>query len=207
VKNKKRIGEILIEQGKIRIGDIDKALIDQQDTEKPIGEILVEKGLIGYRDVLEVLKEQGWEYRNCESIMDIEDTFKDMEDLWVENLIIPLKIENNIFYIIAYNPNDSKSLARIRKQYKVNGIKIYVDTKDNIEKKLCNLFGFCFTIKDGENLTEGIEDKEVEKGVFYLSEEDITKDTKKLILDKLKGGGKIVIENDTIDGIFKMTLY
>lgn len=49
---KKRIGELLIESGKITQTDLDKALEKQKSSSKKIGEILVEMGLVQEDDLI-----------------------------------------------------------------------------------------------------------------------------------------------------------
>jgi len=56
---KKRIGEILVEQGSISQGDVDDALhIQEKDQEKKIGEILVEEKKVQADEVVSALREQ-----------------------------------------------------------------------------------------------------------------------------------------------------
>lgn len=49
---KKRIGELLIEAGKITQADLDNALEKQKSTSKKIGEILVDMGLVQEEDLI-----------------------------------------------------------------------------------------------------------------------------------------------------------
>ena len=53
-----RLGEILIERGKIEAEDLERALELQQERGDKIGKILVDMGLLAQRDVLAALSEQ-----------------------------------------------------------------------------------------------------------------------------------------------------
>jgi general secretion pathway protein E len=53
-----RLGEILIERGKIEAEDLDRALELQQERGDKLGKILVDMGLIAHRDVLTALSDQ-----------------------------------------------------------------------------------------------------------------------------------------------------
>ncbi len=54
----KKIGEILAEEGKITIQDLQALLRKQQETEKKLGELVVEEKIATTEDVLEALKKQ-----------------------------------------------------------------------------------------------------------------------------------------------------
>src|SRR6202044_4248357 len=53
-----RLGEILLERGKIEAEDLDRALELQQERGDKLGKILVDMGLIAHRDVLTALSDQ-----------------------------------------------------------------------------------------------------------------------------------------------------
>jgi len=59
-KNKKsvRLGDLLIDLGKITIEQLDNALLEQKNTNKKLGEILVEKNYFTENELLEILSEQ-----------------------------------------------------------------------------------------------------------------------------------------------------
>ncbi|MBS1859858.1 MAG: type II secretion system protein GspE, partial [Acidobacteria bacterium] len=53
-----RLGEILIERGKIEQADLERALELQQERGDKIGKTLVDMGLIAQRDMLSALSDQ-----------------------------------------------------------------------------------------------------------------------------------------------------
>lgn len=59
-KNKKsvRLGDLLIDLGKITIEQLDNALLEQKNTNKKLGEILVDKNYFTENELLEILSEQ-----------------------------------------------------------------------------------------------------------------------------------------------------
>ena len=52
---RKRIGEILVERGRLDAGGLDRALRVQQETGEKLGSLLVTHGLVAQRDVAEAL--------------------------------------------------------------------------------------------------------------------------------------------------------
>ena len=55
MENRKRLGELLLEAGKITREQLDKALLENKQTRKRIGRILVKQGIISDEELLEVL--------------------------------------------------------------------------------------------------------------------------------------------------------
>jgi general secretion pathway protein E len=55
---RKRLGEILIERGKLDLAGVERALRLQQETHEKLGTLLVTLGLVGQRDVAEALAQQ-----------------------------------------------------------------------------------------------------------------------------------------------------
>ena len=55
MENRKRLGELLLEAGKITREQLDKALLENKQTRKRIGRILVKQGVISEAELLEVL--------------------------------------------------------------------------------------------------------------------------------------------------------
>ncbi|MCD6155943.1 MAG: type II secretion system protein GspE, partial [Candidatus Atribacteria bacterium] len=56
--NSKKLGEILIERGKITAQDLQEALEIQEKTGEKFGEILLKKGLITEQDLFDALAQQ-----------------------------------------------------------------------------------------------------------------------------------------------------
>jgi len=54
----KRLGEILVETGRIAPAALTEALREQRERRRPLGEILLERGLVGRHDLLRCLAEQ-----------------------------------------------------------------------------------------------------------------------------------------------------
>ena len=205
MQEKRRIGDILVSKGILKIGDIEKAVSKQKDKNMPLGEILVSKNLINYDHIVDVLVEQGFKRKNCLSLEEIEQGFNGIdEDFWVDNLIVPFKYTREKIEIIMYNPSDTKSLNILRRELNINAIDVYVDSRDNIESKLCKLFDCKYKIQKEKEL-EGKEKKN--KGVFYLSVGDSKENVVELVKHSLEIGEKVVIEKDSVDGLYKMTIY
>jgi len=54
----KKIGEILIEAGKVSERDIDRALLAQREMGERIGQVLIKLGLVSELDMIQALSQQ-----------------------------------------------------------------------------------------------------------------------------------------------------
>jgi hypothetical protein len=53
-----RIGELLVRQGKLTLGQLEEVLTAQENTTKHLGEIIVEKKMLTLDEILQVLEKQ-----------------------------------------------------------------------------------------------------------------------------------------------------
>lgn len=53
-----RIGELLVRQGKLTLGQLEEVLTAQGDTTKHLGEIIVEKKMLTLDEILQALEKQ-----------------------------------------------------------------------------------------------------------------------------------------------------
>lgn len=104
-KNRKRLGEILIESGLIRQEQLDAALMLQKSTKKRLGDVLIDEDFIKENDMIYALSRQtGVEIFNLDSeIIDPNVAKLINEDLARMHTMIPAKItdDNKLMVVMA----------------------------------------------------------------------------------------------------------
>ncbi|HOP28473.1 MAG TPA: type II secretion system ATPase GspE [Spirochaetota bacterium] len=94
IRNKKQIGKILIDKGKITPEQLQEALLQQQGTDTKIGQILIKKNAVSETDLLDALSFQyGIEYKSHLEFSDNNDLFKKIPAAFLKNnLMVPFKV-------------------------------------------------------------------------------------------------------------------
>ncbi len=111
----KKLGEILIDKGKVEKTDIERALILQKDNGQKIGKILLSLGYITEKDLIDSLVEQtGIKAYYGESFPDIENLEK-IEglsyDFLKSKLIFPLRKTEKTLEVIMDDPFDYETIS------------------------------------------------------------------------------------------------
>jgi len=139
----KKLGEILIDKGKVDKTDIDRALILQKESGQKIGKILLSLGYITEKDLIESLVEQtGVEAYYGDSFPDIEEVEK-IEDLSYEFLknkvIFPLKKTDSVLEVIMDDPFDFETIAALETMLNLD-VKAYLGAESEILDNLKKLY-------------------------------------------------------------------
>ncbi len=113
--HKKRIGEILIEQGLLTNEQLVEALTASKKTATPIGSTLVSMGFITVDQLKDALaSQQGFKPVTAQQLNILESTIRLIpEDFIKENLLIPLASDGKFIDIGMVNPNNKKALTEI----------------------------------------------------------------------------------------------
>ena len=112
----KKIGEILVEQGKLSERDVERALLAQNEMGEKFGQVLIKLGLVSELDFAKALAEQqeiplvlSSDYP--EEAIQIE---KISRDFLLSNMVVPISVNNEEFCFSAAVPQDpfiSKALS------------------------------------------------------------------------------------------------
>ncbi len=116
-RKRKKIGEILVEWGKVSQAQVDQALGIAKGTGKRIGEALVEAGLCKEVDVAKALSEQfGMEFINLDEPGMADEVEMDLvpAELVKKHLILPLSKNNGRLKLIIHDPMDLELLDLLR---------------------------------------------------------------------------------------------
>ncbi len=180
----KKLGEILIEKGKVEKTDIDRALILQKDNGQKIGKILLSLGYITEKDLVEALQEQtGVKAYFGENFPDVENIAK-IEDLSYEflknKLIFPLKKTETTLEVIMDDPFDYETIASLETLLNLDII-AYLGVESEILDALKKLYGEEKAIDEGvlgeidEDNIEQLKDLASEAPVIRLVNQMISK--------------------------------
>ena len=113
--HKKRIGEILIEQGLLTNEQLVEALTAAKKTATPIGSTLVSMGFINVEQLKDALAaQQGFKPVSAQQLNILESTMRLIpEDFIKENMLVPLATYGKILDVGMVNPNNKKALTEI----------------------------------------------------------------------------------------------
>ncbi len=112
---RKKLGEILIEEGLITPEQLEEALRESKKTGEPIGQVLIDLGYITPSDLGRVLQKQfNLTYEDITRLK-FDPSVKDIipEDIIRKNRVIPLREENGYLIVGIVPPFDSEIIDRI----------------------------------------------------------------------------------------------
>lgn len=163
IKTKKKLGDILLQAGKISQNDLMTALKKQARSGKRLGEILVEDGFASEDDILSVLELQlGIKRVNIESIDIDEDAIRALPEAVAKKYgVVPIKIEGRDIYIAMSDPFNLMAVEDIRLSTGLN-VKKLLESKTAIESSMKNLYTKQYAEKVARDLvsTQKVEKKE-----------------------------------------------
>lgn len=114
-KEKKRLGEQLIDQGLITEEQLNIALDESKQSGIPIGSVLVKLGYITIEQLRETLSAQlGIDHVEAKDLKIEADVIKFLPENFIkENKIVPIRVEGPHIIVGMVNPNDKQALSQI----------------------------------------------------------------------------------------------
>lgn len=173
IRTKKRLGDILVQAGKINQSDLMSALKKQALSGRRLGEILVDEGLVSENDILSVLELQlGIKKVNLDSIDIDENAIRLVsESIARKHNILPIKIEGNDIYIAMSDPFNLMAVEDVKVVTGLN-VKKVLEKKDSISKAIKNFYTKQYAEKVAQDLVqkekENTKKKQEEKQVSEL---------------------------------------
>ncbi len=147
---KKKFGEMLIEEGLIQESDLSRALAIQDKTGEMLGEILLDQGLINERDIARIIvKQYGLPFiltTKCHIPQEVKTIFP--PKFLHENLIVPLDLFDNIITLAIGRISALDFVTEIRDKYRKEPF-IYVGLISDIRATLQSEFPSPFSEFDG----------------------------------------------------------
>lgn len=177
MKTKMRLGDILVQAGKIKDSDLVNALKKQAVTGKRLGEILLEDGLVSEEDILAVLGMQlGLQRVSLEfEVIDTNSIRKIPEAIARKHGIMPFKMNGNDLTVVTSDPFNIMADEDLKLVSGMNIIKA-LDTKQSIEEAINKYYTKQYAEKVATAL--GIQEKELAKANMQenIEEEEINKE-------------------------------
>lgn len=175
IRTKKRLGDILVQAGKITQTDLISALKKQALSGKRLGEILVEDGLASENDILSVLELQlGIKRINLDSVDVDENAIRAVPEVVAKKHgIVPIKIVDNNIYIAMSDPFNVIAIEDVQIVTGLNVRKV-LERRDSIEKAIKSLYTKQYAEKVAQDLIqkekESVKNKKNEEEENPLSE-------------------------------------
>ncbi|MCX7721038.1 MAG: ATPase, T2SS/T4P/T4SS family [Dictyoglomus thermophilum] len=141
MKEKKPLGEYLLEQGLITKEQLEKALEEQKKTGSKLGQILIERGYVKPEDIGKVLEKQSEiPYISLAEVQIDERVAKSFpENLLRRYKFIPIKRESGVLHIAVVPPIDPVVINEIRRIVK-SPIRIFIITDKEFNQAISKLF-------------------------------------------------------------------
>ncbi|MFN3689702.1 MAG: GspE/PulE family protein [Fimbriimonadales bacterium] len=169
----KRLGEWLLQKGKITPQQLEEALATQRVTGKKLGETLIELGYITHDDYYEAQAEQ-WE---CpyEPLHEASIAHAQRVRHWIgvqdatRFMVVPLREENGALWVATADPNNVEMLDYLR-QSTGKPIKVAFSPTERIVRAIARLYS---THEDPERPEEAAQELEVGEDALEVAE-DVT---------------------------------
>jgi len=153
--NRKRIGDLLVDSGKITQEQLQEVLKKQRATGKRIGELLIEEKLLSQDDVIDILEIQNGIPRVYMEMttVDKEAIQAVPESLANKYILIPIKIKDNTIHVAMADPLNMFALddVKIASGYEVEPL---LAGKDEILKAIDKYYSGQYIQKAAEDLTK-----------------------------------------------------
>ncbi|MHC1685746.1 MAG: GspE/PulE family protein [Clostridiaceae bacterium] len=152
---KKRLGDILVESGKITVEQLDETLSQQKITGKKIGEILIEQKLVTQEELMEVLEQQtGIKRVSLSSITFDKRAIKMIpEGLCTKHELIPFGFEGSMILIAMWDPLNIFAIddVSISSGFQV---RTFLSTREEIKRNIQMQYSGQKVIKAAEELSK-----------------------------------------------------
>ncbi|AGK98211.1 GspE/PulE family protein [Clostridium pasteurianum] len=153
--NKKRIGDLLVDSGKITEEQLQTVLKKQKATGKRIGELLIEEKFLSQDDVIDILEIQNGIPRVYMEMTNVDKEAIQAvpESLANKYVLIPIKIKDNTIHVAMVDPLNMFALddVKIASGYEVEPL---LATKDEIVKAIDKYYSSQYIQKAAEDLTK-----------------------------------------------------
>ncbi len=209
-KTKKKLGEILLEQGLIDDLQLKSALAEQKEWGGRIGSIIIKKGFVSEKDIITILEKQlGYPCFSLEGIEKPSDEVLDLikVDTAKKYCIFPLRLEGRTIVIAISDPTDLKTLDEI--SFKVG---FRIKPLLALESDIINAIGLHYEGKTSYGRTFTIDKEELAKKISRTMpmemdiEHSILNSADDRAWTKDKVSPKKILQRDVIEGIIDLLI-
>lgn len=167
--SKKRLGDMLVEEGKITIEQLSEALKQQREQGKRLGEILITQGVVSENEIIQVLEKQ-LDIKRVELDMiniDKKAVMSIPASLASKHSLIPIAFKESKMLVAMWDPLNIFAIddVKIASGYDVQ---VLISTKEEINKAIQRYYSDQYVQKAAEELT-----KEKKQNAALNKEENI----------------------------------
>jgi len=185
-KNRKKLGDILVDEGIITKGELQKALIISRESNARLGQVLVELGFVTDEKITEFLSQQfGFPYMKLSNIIIDNDAISSVNRAIAEkHKALPIFKNGNQLTIAIADPLNIFAVDEIEMQTGMEVALVLASAQD-IEEGLEKYYGFTkkaeelfkdFTIsKDAQSERDAIADHEINEIMKMSSDTPVVK--------------------------------
>lgn len=152
---KKRLGDMLLEEGRITAQQLEQALKKQRDQGKRLGELLIDEGIVSEHEIISVLEKQlGIKRIQLDAInIDRKAVMCITETLAFKHILIPIGFSENKILIAMWDPLNIFAIddIRIASGFEVQA---FISTKKEIVKAIERYFSDQQVQKAAEELSK-----------------------------------------------------
>ncbi len=166
----KRIGDMLLESGKITEAQLMDALKKQKATGRKVGEVLLEEFYVTEQEIIEVLKVQ-----LDIPIVDLENVKIDTtllnlvdEKMARKYIVFPIFKQNNTLYLAVNDPLNTSVIDEVRVATNMD-VKLFLSTKEKIQTTIDKHYSKHRTQVAYNDFSKGKKEKEINE----INEEEI----------------------------------
>ncbi|MEW6042521.1 MAG: ATPase, T2SS/T4P/T4SS family, partial [Elusimicrobiota bacterium] len=158
IQKKEQLGEMLIEAGKLKESELQRALDEQKNTKQRLGEVLLKLGVVDEESVLKALSEQlGMRFVNVSELNIKPDVISLVPIKLAHRFkLIPLKKEQGILTVAMTNPFDVTTIDEIRVLTDCE-VDVVISTETEILKAIKKYYGI-----GAETVDRMVEEKKAE---------------------------------------------
>ena len=170
---KKRLGDILIESGKLTEDRLKEALFIQKQVGKRLGEILVEQNFVTEEDIIEVLEKQlNIERVNLEIIRIDRRAIKMIsEKVCRKHLIFPYEVDDNTIKVAMADPLDIVAIDDVEISTGLN-VRPYIAVKQSIQRAIDIYYSNQKVLSVAEELSKASDEESNELNLDKIEEID-----------------------------------
>lgn len=154
-EKKKRLGDLLIDSGKLKEADLATALKLQATTGKRLGQILVEKRLVTEDDILTILEMQMAIPRIHLDFTPIEESavYRISEALAKKHTIIPIKVRGNKITLVTSDPFNILAVEDVKIATGLD-TELVMDSSDSINEAIKRYYSRQAAERTAKNLAD-----------------------------------------------------
>ena len=173
--SRKRLGDLLVESGKLTKDELKNILTLQRGTKKKLGELIIENNILTEDEIIDVLKVQ---FKIERVYLDDEDIDSDAIKLVPERIakkckIFPYKVEGNTMKVAMVDPLNLFDIDDLKITSGKEIIPV-ISTRDEIERTIDK----CYSKRNVEKVAEELNKEVRDKKITLIDEEISLEDVK-----------------------------